>query len=140
MPDQPSPFGLAERVRALAEILEKTDLVRLRVQRGGDEIELERTLMLDARPDVPADLAAIADAPPLRLDTIAADVVGIFHLGRPAPSEGDFLDGDRELAYVEALGIRNPVRSLGTGRIVSIRCADGDAVEYGQLLFEIDRG
>jgi acetyl-CoA carboxylase biotin carboxyl carrier protein len=76
----------------------------------------------------------------VRLDAIKADLVGIFHLSRPAPSEGDLLEGDRELAYIEALGIRNPVRSLGAGRVVSIKRSDGDPVEYGQVLFEIDRG
>jgi biotin carboxyl carrier protein len=50
------------------------------------------------------------------------------------------LESDRELAYVDALGIRNPVRSLGGGRVVSVLCADGQPVEYGQVLFEIDRG
>ena len=52
---------------------------------------------------------------------------------------GDLIDSDRELAYVEALGIRNPVRSLGPGRLVSVCCDDGKPVEYGQTLFEIQR-
>jgi biotin carboxyl carrier protein len=65
--------------------------------------------------------------------------VGVFRLSRPVPHEGERLEGDRELAYVEALGIRNPVRSLGGGRVSVIRCRDGDPVEYGQPLFEIER-
>jgi biotin carboxyl carrier protein len=56
------------------------------------------------------------------------------------PSEGEVLEGDRELAFIEALGIRNPVRSRGAGRILTIRRAEGDAVEYGAVLFDIDRG
>jgi acetyl-CoA carboxylase biotin carboxyl carrier protein len=45
---------------------------------------------------------------------------------------------DRELAYVEALGIRNPVRSGGAGRVCDIFVKDGQAVEYGQPLFSIE--
>ena len=30
--------------------------------------------------------------------------------------------------------------SIGGGRIVSVLCEDGQPVEYGQVLFEIDRG
>jgi acetyl-CoA carboxylase biotin carboxyl carrier protein len=71
---------------------------------------------------------------------IKADLVGIFHLSRPPVREGEALEGDRELAYVDALGIRNPVRSLGAGRVISVLCRDGQPVEYGQVLFEIDRG
>ena len=66
-------------------------------------------------------------------DAIKADLVGIFRLSRPAPAEGDVIAGDRELAIIEALGIRKPVRSMGAGRIVRDQaCKDGDPVEYGQ--------
>jgi oxaloacetate decarboxylase alpha subunit len=74
------------------------------------------------------------------LEPIKADLVGIFRLGRPAPVEGELLDEDRELGYIEALGIRNPIHSLGGGRIVTIASADGSPVEYGQPLFLLDRG
>ena len=131
---------VAERVRALAELFVQTDLLRLRIEREGEEIELGRkALHRDQVPELPADLHA-HDALPLRVDRIKADLVGIFHLSRPVPGEGDLLESDRELAYIEALGIRNPVRSLGSGRIVAIKKADGDPVEYGAVLFEIDRG
>lgn len=132
--------GLATRVRALAEVFLTTDLLRIRIEREGDEIELGRNrLHPPAFADLPTDLGATLDAPPLHLETIKSDLVGIFHLSRPMPFEGNLLEADRELAFVEALGIRNPVRSLGSGRIVTILPADGDPVEYGQPLFEIDR-
>ena len=142
MSDEHNSLTLAERVRRLASVFDETGLVRLRIERDGEEIELGR----GARPTVLAEGALSAEpgdgieSQALRLDVIKADLVGIFHLSRPAPAEGDLLEADRELAYIEALGIRNPVRSLGGGRIVSIKRIDGDAVEYGQPLFEIDRG
>jgi len=131
---------VAQHVRALAELLAETDLLRIRIEREGEEIELgRRVLNRELVPDIPSDLALL-EAPPIRAEQIKADLVGIFHLSRPAPSEGDLLESDRELAFIEALGIRNPVRSRGPGRILAILRADGDPVEYGQLLFEIDRG
>ncbi len=137
--EQPSP-ALASRVRALADYFVGTDLLRLRIQRETEEIELGRKrLHPDHVPPVPADLV-LHEASPVKFDAIKADLVGIFRLSRPVPSAGDLLESDRELAYVEALGIRNPVRSRGAGRIVSILLPDGAAVEYGQVLFEIDRG
>jgi biotin carboxyl carrier protein len=131
---------VAERVRALAELFVQTDLLRLRIERESEEIELGRkTLHRDQVPELPADLRA-PEAASVRVDKIKADLVGVFHLSRPVPAEGDLLENDRELAYIEALGIRNPVRSFGSGRIAAIRKADGDPVEYGAVLFEIDRG
>lgn len=140
MSEEKSLPPLAQRVRALADYFVGTDLLRLRIERESEHIELGRRHMHpDLVPPVPSDLT-VAEGAPLRLDAITADLVGIFRLSRPAPSPGDLLEGDRELAYVEALGIRNPVRSRGTGRIVNIAPSDGAAVEYGQVLFEIDRG
>jgi len=137
--DYPDPT-LARRVRALAELFVQTDLLRLRIEREREEIELGRRAG-GPSPAHPALLEiAPAEAKPVRADQIKADLVGVFHLSRPLPSEGEVVESDRELAFIEALGIRNPVRSRGAGRILSIKRADGDPVEYGAVLFDIDRG
>ncbi|HEY1656474.1 MAG TPA: biotin/lipoyl-containing protein [Candidatus Tumulicola sp.] len=133
----PETANVAERVRRLAEFLAQTDAVRVSIQRGGDTIEV-------ARPARTASSQSGAGGrgehpSPGRIDTIKADLVGVFRLSRPAPAEGEILEADRELAYIEALGIRNPVHSLGGGRIVAIASNDGAAVEYGQPLFLLDR-
>jgi biotin carboxyl carrier protein len=141
MSEERHPSGLAARVRALAEVFLTTDLLRISVQRDGEEIALGRNRLHPSQiPAQPEAADAVQEAAPAHVETLKSDLVGIFHLSRPTPNEGDLLDRDRELAYVEALGIRNPVRSLGSGRIVTIRATDGRAVEYGQPLFEIDRG
>ena len=140
MSDEHPISPVARHVRALAELFVETDLLRLRIERNGEEIELgRRALHPDLVPEIPHDLGALG-AHPVRADFIRADLVGIFHLSRPSPSEGDLLETDRELAFIEALGIRNPVRSHGPGRILAIKRGDGEPVEYGSVLFEIDRG
>ncbi|MHB8148221.1 MAG: acetyl-CoA carboxylase biotin carboxyl carrier protein [Vulcanimicrobiaceae bacterium] len=139
MSDEQHPSGLAERVRGLAQAFAKSDLLRVRVERSHESIELGRyRLPADRRPAAPAELESVAM--PASLEIVRADLVGIFHLSRPQPSVGERLEADRELASIEALGIRNPVRSRGAARIVAIRAVDGDPVEYGQPLFELDRG
>jgi 2-amino-4-hydroxy-6-hydroxymethyldihydropteridine diphosphokinase len=130
--------AISERVRALANFLSSGDAVRVRIVRGDDEIEVGRRRHAD-RPRAAND-RTIADATPARFDTIKADLVGVFHLSRPAPSEGQTFDGDRELGYIEALGIRTPVHSMGAGRLVRIAATDESPVEYGQPLFSIARG
>lgn len=131
---------LVERVRALAEAFLQTDLMRLRItDRNDDAVELRRKHVAPPRREPVAEQSQ-TPAPPLQLDRIKADLVGIVRLSRPGAREGENVEGDRELAYVEALGIRTPVRSLGGGRLVNVLCTDGQPVEYGQVLFEIDRG
>jgi 2-amino-4-hydroxy-6-hydroxymethyldihydropteridine diphosphokinase len=140
MSDEHPRTSLVDRLRSLADWANTTDVARLRIEREGEEIELGRRV----RPaDIDAAQAAelsIAELAPAHLEAIKADLVGIFHFTRPVAVEGEILEGDRELAYIEALGIRNPVRSRGSGRVASIKRSEGDAVEYGAILFEIDRG
>lgn len=132
---------LVDRVRALTEAFLETDLVRLRIEDANeDAIEIRRRPAPPPAHETSDGSAAAQASPPVHLDAIKADLVGIVRFSRTPVAEGDVLEGDRELAYVEALGIRNPVRSLGGGRIASVRCKDGQPVEYGQVLFEIDRG
>lgn len=135
-----SEDALAGRVRTLAQAFLQTDLMRLRIEDENDDaIELRRKSVAAPR-RITAAAAAEADSPPPpRPDAIKADLVGVFHFSRPAVAEGDILDEERELGYVEALGIRNPVRSLGRGQIVAVHCKDGDPVDYGHVLFEIAR-
>ena len=131
---------IVERVRSLVQAFLETDLLRLRIERDGGHVELRRRvdgrIRETAMPEVQASVATVRAE---HVEPIKADLVGIFHLSRPLPFRGELLDTDRELAYVEALGIRNPVRSRGGGRLVSVCCEDGEPVEYGQTLFEIDR-
>src|ERR1700690_2513984 len=108
----PKGFHPAARIRRLAEFLARSDVLRVRVERPGEEIELQRRAS-----DLPMAAASAEEAPAeaaaLRVEAIKADLVGIFHLSRPTPLEGELLEEDRELAFIEALGIRTPVRSLG---------------------------
>ncbi|HLI96238.1 MAG TPA: 2-amino-4-hydroxy-6-hydroxymethyldihydropteridine diphosphokinase [Candidatus Baltobacteraceae bacterium] len=146
MPEDEQPTGefsagLSQRVRTLAAAFRETDLIRLRIEdEFEDAIEIRRRPVPAGLPAPAQPQGAVPPGVPANLHPIKADLVGVFRFSRPTVTEGEMLDGDRELAYVDALGIRNPVRSLGGGRVVSVLCHDGEPVEYGQVLFEIDRG
>lgn len=140
--DSTMPVGendsLCERVRSLARFLAGGDAVRVRIARPQDEVEVVRhTAESIASPRVTE--GGFAESVPPRIDTIKADLVGIFHASRPAPAEGEVFEGDRDLGYIEALGIRTPIHSVGAGRLVSISAIDGAPVEYGQPLFSVAR-
>jgi biotin carboxyl carrier protein len=44
----------------------------------------------------------------------------------------------RELAYVESLGIRNPIRVVAPSRVTAVLVSDGQPVEYAQPLFAVE--
>ena len=134
---------IVARVRALAEAFTVTRLARLTFKDADFELELRRSRPFAAA-DSPAAAATagtaeveetVAEKP----DIVTSDLVGVLRFSRPQVIEGHRLDSDRELAFVEALGIRNPVRSRGPGRIAAVFVSDGQPVEYGQPLFAIER-
>ena len=127
---------IAERIRPLAEAFHDGGYARLNVREGEFEVEFRRA------PGPRAPAAAPAAAEPAEAgphDAILADVVGVIRFTHPALTEGMLVEGDRELAFVETLGIRNAVRSRGPGRVAMIYVTDGQPVEYGQPLFAIER-
>jgi acetyl-CoA carboxylase biotin carboxyl carrier protein len=123
------------RLRPLAAAFAESDLVRIRVADGDTEIELRRRAAVRS----PSQASTGGDPGLQRPDLISSDVVGVVRFVRSGLEEGARLEGDEEIAYVEALGIRNPVRSRGPGRIAGIYVGDGQPVEYGQPLFAIER-
>jgi len=138
MPQDDRP--IAARIRRLAEFLASSDALVVRIERADDEVEVARRGAHAPIDAAPSGDGVVPHEAPVRVESIKADLVGVFRLSRPVPFEGEQIEDDRELAYVEALGMRNPVRSLGGGRIVSIAAVDGSPVEYGQPLFLLDRG
>lgn len=137
-----------ERVRAAAEFCASADLVRFRIDEEHLTIDIRRTKR-------PAPVAATAAHGPFATDApfasngvaavdeapntvVKAEFVGIVRFARPTVARGTSLPEDRELAYVESLGIRNPVRSGGPGRVAAVYVSDGEAVGYGQPLFAIE--
>ncbi len=153
MPELPSHQGspgvtqlFIARLRVLAKAFSQSDLLRLRIADDQSDVEFARANLPSATPPSAATSAQRNGVAPVEVpaerktyDVVTSDIVGIVHLSRPAVVEGHKLDSDRELAYVEALGIRNAVRSRGAGRVVAVLCNEGDAVDYGRPLFEIDR-
>ncbi len=127
------------RAQRLAEFFVGTPLLRLRIEREDEEFEFARSAPA-ALPRSPE--AALSPEPALELpvDILRADVVGIVRFGRHVPTLGEEVPEERELAAIEALGIRTSVRARSSGRLRAILCQDGAAVDYGRALFEIERG
>jgi acetyl-CoA carboxylase biotin carboxyl carrier protein len=130
---------IVARVRALAEAFMASGLARMSVKDDEFELELRRSRSHVPTDSAPPASAAVEEIAAPKPDVVTSDLVGVLRFSRPQVNEGHRLEGDRELAFVEALGIRNPVRSRGPGRIAAVFVTDGQPVEYGQPLFAIER-
>ena len=123
-------------------------LTRVRIDEDDLEIEVRRSVRSEppaaavaAGADLPEEVPAAAGGALVRSDTrktFKAEFVGIVRFSRPVVSEGSVVSGDRELAYVESLGIRNPVRSGGPCSIAEVFVSEGQPVGFGQPLLTIE--
>ena len=94
-------------------------------------------------PPTAAPPAPASQPSPRKLHAVKAGFPGTFYRA-PAPgaapfvSAGDAVEDGRQLAIVEAMKTMNPVEADIAGTVLRIAAEDGQAVETGDLLFEIE--
>jgi acetyl-CoA carboxylase biotin carboxyl carrier protein len=74
---------------------------------------------------------------------ITAPLVGTFYRApepgaAPFVEEGDPIDVGQEIGIVEAMKIMNRIVSDAAGRLGRVLVADGEMVEFGQALFQLE--
>ncbi len=91
-----------------------------------------------------APLQVAPAAPTKALDDIASPMVGTFYR-RPAVDAEPYVEvGDRVkkgdvLCIIEAMKLMNEIECDMTGRIADVCLEDGQMVEYGEVLFRIEK-
>jgi len=127
-----------ERLRRLVISFAASDLTRLELREGAFAVELLRTSLPQRGRTAPAATSSAPAAKPVPSQLIQAELVGVVRMAKSPITEGTLLDRDREIASIESLGVKTPVRSGGAGRVTRILVNDGDAVDYGQALFMVE--
>ena len=91
--------------------------------------------------DVPA--AVTAPVPVVAEHVVKSPMVGTFYLSaspgaKPFVELGDSIKAGQTICIIEAMKILNEIEADKTGTVSRILCDNGQAVEYGQPLFEIE--
>jgi acetyl-CoA carboxylase biotin carboxyl carrier protein len=150
--DTPDLERVVSQVRAIVDLLESKGVSRFRMRWGALDLALERAPAADV---VPPSGVAVAPAPstgPAEAQSPAAEaeanasvrapLVGVFYR-RPAPEQPPFvevgqrIDVGQQLAVVEAMKMFNPITSPVAGLVVDIPVADGEVVEFDQVLMTV---
>jgi oxaloacetate decarboxylase alpha subunit len=142
----------AERIRELVRIVQESGVGELSIEEAGLRVSVRRSEDLapvDATP-VAASLAVPAEAepapvspPPDGVVRVEAPMVGTFYRAPqpgapPFVQEGDTVAPGQTLCILEAMKLMNEVKAELEATVRSIAVENGDAVEYGQLLFELE--
>jgi acetyl-CoA carboxylase biotin carboxyl carrier protein len=142
-------------IEALAELLQRTGLTEIELAEGDSRIRVAR----QSQPvvaSVPAGAPAAAPAGPVASDEASARTAAEAHPGAvrapmvgtvyltPEPGAPPFITVGAEvregqtMLIIEAMKVMNPIRATRSGRITKLLVANGDPVEYGELLLIIE--
>jgi oxaloacetate decarboxylase (Na+ extruding) subunit alpha len=144
----------AERIRELVRIVQESGVAEIAIEEAGMRVSVRRREEPDAGPSVtptltePFEPDTAALQPPAEPATdgfvrVEAPMVGTFYRA-PSPGappfveEGASVASGQTLCVLEAMKLMNEIKSDLDGIVRRIHVANGDAVEFGQLLFEIE--
>ena len=140
----------AERLREIIRVVQESGIAEVTIEEGELRVTVRRS---DERADVP--VAVVPTAPvheepaglpePLLDDLIRVEspMVGTFYRApqpgaSPFVEEGDTVEPGQTLCILEAMKLMNEVKADAEAIVRRICVENAAAVEYGQLLFELE--
>ena len=142
----------AERIREIVRIVQETGIAEIAVEEEGTRVSVRRTEdRVPLEPAPPANTAepevAAAEQPAEPTTDgairIEAPMVGTFYRASqpgapPFVEEGDAVSPGQTLCILEAMKLMNEVKAEVEGVVRTIHVQNGQAVEYGQALFDLE--
>ena len=139
-----------KKVRDLIDIMIENDLVEAEIADGDSKIHLKRpdsSRQTITQPPivVPASASAPDPAQPGQDDNltdIKSLMVGTFY-SAPSPDSDDFVrpgdsvTPDTVVCVIEAMKVMNEIKAEITGTLEKVLVSNGQAVEFGQVLFKV---
>ncbi|MCW0197735.1 acetyl-CoA carboxylase biotin carboxyl carrier protein [Sphingopyxis sp.] len=145
-------------VRALAELLDDTQLSEIEVEDGDRKVRVARTLTAAsaplayapapvaapaaATPAAPAAAAAPAPAADSFADAVKSPMVGTVYLA-PEPGAANFaapgsaVKAGDTILIIEAMKVMNPIVAPAAGTLKAVHVENSQPVEFDQPLFTI---
>jgi len=132
------------QVSRLIALVHESDLSEISVEHGGFAVRIERDLAAVPAPSsspLPdaAELAVVEIGPAY----LRSPQVGTFYPspephGEPFVREGSVVEEGQVIGLIEAMKLIGEVEADRSGTIRAVLVGDGQPVEYGQPLFELE--
>ncbi|MEZ5099536.1 MAG: acetyl-CoA carboxylase biotin carboxyl carrier protein [Thermoleophilia bacterium] len=141
----------ADRIRELIEIVQASGIGEVTIEEGETRISVRRSddrlagqvLVPVATPDLSPAEEPAGPPPPSHLLPVESPMVGTFYRA-PEPGAppfvqvGDTVAPGQTLCILEAMKLMNEVKADAEAVVRRICVENAEAVEYGQLLFELE--
>lgn len=155
-----------DRIKEIIEIMKENDLLEVEIKHGDDKISLKRShpqsaegatiaavpMVMHNNSVVPANCNT-TQTPPNQasnpanqkqdnLIEIKSPIVGTFY-ATPSPDSDSFVEIGSQIGpqtvvcIIEAMKVMNEIKAETSGTIAEILVTNGQAVEYGQVLFKV---
>jgi acetyl-CoA carboxylase biotin carboxyl carrier protein len=140
--DDPVQF-VTEDLPRILDTLRGSDVRELELADGDLQLRLRRAAPVEGGPVEEAEIEALE---PLGVEPevarITAPLVGTFYSAAnpgdpPYVGEGSTVDEHTVVGIIEALQVLTEVEAGYRGTVEAVLATDGQAVEYGQALFEV---
>ncbi|MBC8217160.1 MAG: acetyl-CoA carboxylase biotin carboxyl carrier protein [Planctomycetes bacterium] len=155
-----------QRIKRLVKIMKENELVEVEIKHGDDKISLKRSQpqpavgqSIAAVPVIGHESVVVPSAPRAEdtagvpsqaasagaaeeLAEIKSPIVGTFY-ATPSPDSEDYVEvGSRiepqtVVCIIEAMKVMNEIKAEISGTIAEVLVSNGQAVEYGQVLFRV---
>lgn len=144
-----------KKVKQIVKILNDNNLQEIEIEEGGSKIRVKKGFELPETAFV-SQPPPIAPPPPgkpeakieerkreKRYKVVKSPMVGTFYSAAspdalPYAEEGKIVNKGDVLCIVEAMKLMNEIEAEFKGKIMAILVENGQPVEYGEPLFEID--
>ncbi len=120
-------------IRFSLEIAREHGFSEVHLSDGGGEFTAELKAIPVAKASLP-----VAAASTVSVLQVKSAHVGFFRSANPALMLGDAVKPGQVVGSVETLGLLNDIESKVAGRITEIKVTDGDAVDFGKVLFTVE--
>jgi acetyl-CoA carboxylase biotin carboxyl carrier protein len=145
-------------IRKILDLMDANGLVEFEYEEQGRKIRLRRPdsgnaagshfAPAAAAPSIPVALPVSSAPPPAEKPANLVDykspLVGTFYRAAKPDSDpfvnvGDEVTPDRVLCIIEAMKVMNEIKAEMTGVVREILVKNGQAVEFGEVLFQIEK-
>jgi acetyl-CoA carboxylase biotin carboxyl carrier protein len=152
-----------KKINEIIEIMKQNGLVEVEIKHGDDKILLKRpqpqqaivtplpTLLPNIQPapastnaaqNAPTEAASLTSQQQEKLVEIKSPIVGTFYAA-PTPDSDPFVELGSQVnpqtvvCVLEAMKVMNEIKAETSGTIAEVLVTNGQAVEYGQVLFKV---
>ncbi|MHC4243127.1 MAG: acetyl-CoA carboxylase biotin carboxyl carrier protein [Planctomycetota bacterium] len=156
-----------KKIKEIIEIMKENELLEVEIKHGDDKIFLKRSHPHPSVGGIPSAVPAIRpeSGPPQHIQAggaealihtyaneaapasealaeIKSPLVGTYY-STPSPDSehyvevGSTVDPQTVVCIIEAMKVMNEIKAETSGTIVEVLVTNGQAVEYGQVLFKV---